>query len=151
MLPATWTAVKRLDPNASDDSSLMQLSSWWSSNPSQVAGIGSKKGQIAKGFDADFVVKPYCHLCLMQQFSLCICICLLCALQFWGHHVCHVWFPATGSTSFICFAVCSTVLSVFWVPLPASESCIENCCMPMLMLSDLHFSLYYMAASLCML
>lgn len=62
VLPATWTAVKRLDPNAPDDSTLMQLSRWWSSNPSQIAGVGSRKGQIAKGFDADFVVRDFCHL-----------------------------------------------------------------------------------------
>ena len=56
VLPATWTATKKLDPNSGDESSLLQLSKWWSTNPSHVAGLGSKKGQIAKGFDADFVV-----------------------------------------------------------------------------------------------
>lgn len=57
MLPATWTAVRKLDSNASEDVSQMQLSRWWSSNPSQLAGIGARKGQIAKGFDADFMVR----------------------------------------------------------------------------------------------
>ena len=70
VLPATWTAVKKLDPNAQDRSSLMLLSRLWSLNPSQIAGIGSRKGQIAKGFDADFVVKPCCSYAL-QQLALC--------------------------------------------------------------------------------
>ena len=49
--------MKKLDPNTGIDSRLLQLSKWWSANPSHVAGLGSQKGQIAKGFDADFVVR----------------------------------------------------------------------------------------------
>lgn len=105
MLSATWTAVKKLDPNDPDDSSLMQLSRWWSSNPSQIAGIGSRKGQIAKGFDADFVVKPYCHLCCCTN-SLCVSAhvaSLLCALRFWNT-MSATCFPRTGGSPFVCIA-----------------------------------------------
>ncbi|KAA6420022.1 MAG: allantoinase [Trebouxia sp. A1-2] len=56
MLPATWTAIKKLDPNADTDSSLLRLASWWSWQPSQTTGLKSSKGQIAKGFHADLVV-----------------------------------------------------------------------------------------------
>ncbi|KAL3162052.1 hypothetical protein ABBQ38_009118 [Trebouxia sp. C0009 RCD-2024] len=56
VLPATWTAMRKLDPHAQEELSLLQLSRWWSTNPSQIAGMGPRKGQIAKGFDADLVV-----------------------------------------------------------------------------------------------
>ncbi|KAL0052815.1 hypothetical protein WJX82_008241 [Trebouxia sp. C0006] len=56
VLPATWTAVKKLDPEADTESSLLRLASWWSLQPSQTTGLRYSKGQIAKGFHADLVV-----------------------------------------------------------------------------------------------
>jgi len=56
VLPATWTAVKKLDPKADTETSLLRLSAWWSMQPSETTGLGSSKGRISKGFDADLVV-----------------------------------------------------------------------------------------------
>lgn len=117
VLPATWTAVKRLDPSATDDSKLMQLSRWWSSNPSQIAGIGSRKGQIAKGFDADFVVKHFFHLVYC---SSCHSVCPCCQLAMHppGHHVCN-WCTGIHFWSVMC-AACLMLL-------PAQDIVICTC------------------------
>ena len=50
LLPATWTAVKRVGMEVSDAVRLLSVA------PAQVAGLGSRKGSIAVGKDADFVV-----------------------------------------------------------------------------------------------
>jgi allantoinase len=49
-LPALWTHARERG------ASLQQLARWTSTNPAKFAGLGSRKGQIAPGFDADLVV-----------------------------------------------------------------------------------------------
>lgn len=49
-LPNVWTVGRDFDV------SLCDLTQWLSWRPSQFAGLETKKGQIAPGFDADFVV-----------------------------------------------------------------------------------------------
>ena len=49
-LPATWDAMKKrgLGPEL--------LARWWSQAPARLAGLQERKGAIAVGLDADFVV-----------------------------------------------------------------------------------------------
>ncbi|MGI4833856.1 MAG: allantoinase AllB [Janthinobacterium lividum] len=49
-LPVLWTAAR---PRGA---TLPDLARWLSTNPAQLAGLGQRKGQIAKGFDADLLV-----------------------------------------------------------------------------------------------
>ena len=49
-VPAVWTAM------ASRGLSLDRLAQWLSAGPAALAGLGRVKGQIAPGFDADFVI-----------------------------------------------------------------------------------------------
>lgn len=49
-LGAVWSEAKRRG------ATLPQLSEWMSRAPARFAGFGARKGRIAKGFDADFVV-----------------------------------------------------------------------------------------------
>jgi allantoinase len=49
-LPAVWTEASRRGHG------LGEISSWMSSRPAALAGLGRRKGQIAPGFDADLVV-----------------------------------------------------------------------------------------------
>lgn len=56
VLPATWTAMKNLDPTADTESNLLRLSMWWSMQPAQTTGLGASKGRITKGYNADLVV-----------------------------------------------------------------------------------------------
>lgn len=62
MLPATWTALQKLDPETDTDTKLQMMARWWSSAPSMTTGLNATKGQITEGFDADLVVryKPQC-------------------------------------------------------------------------------------------
>jgi allantoinase len=48
-LPVVWTGMRRRGFNLSD------LARFLSQRPAQLAGLTGKKGQIAKGYDADFV------------------------------------------------------------------------------------------------
>lgn len=61
-LPATWTAMaaRGLKPEL--------LSRWWSTFPAQLAGLGARKGAIAEGMDADFVVRS------RARQALCPCV-----------------------------------------------------------------------------
>ena len=56
-LPATWTAMQKLDPGVKSTTALLQLSQWWSARPSQIAKLSSSKGRIEAGMHADFVVR----------------------------------------------------------------------------------------------
>ena len=98
MLPATWTAIKKLDPKADTESSLLRLASWWSLQPSQTTGLSSNKGQIAKGFHADLVV---CTAVLSR-------FCLFCSAR----DVLHM--PHVPSESFvvICVNACDVLCCV---------------------------------------
>jgi allantoinase len=49
-LPAVWSEARRRG------ASLADLTQWMSTRPAAFAGVGKSKGQIARGFDADFVV-----------------------------------------------------------------------------------------------
>ena len=59
-LPATYTSLKAqlstLKVESSDLSVRGQLARWMSAAPASLAGLGERKGRIAEGFDADFVV-----------------------------------------------------------------------------------------------
>jgi allantoinase len=49
-LSAVWTEARRRGAR------LEQLAEWMSSGPAKFAGLGQRKGRIAPGYDADFVV-----------------------------------------------------------------------------------------------
>ena len=49
-LPIVWTEMRRRSLP------LHRLAGWMSANPANLAGLGSRKGRIAAGFDADLVV-----------------------------------------------------------------------------------------------
>jgi allantoinase len=49
-LPAAWTAAR------GQGISIESLARWMSTTPARLAGLGSRKGAIARGYDADFVV-----------------------------------------------------------------------------------------------
>ncbi len=49
-LPAVWSEARRRG------ASLADISRWMSARPAAFAGVGARKGRIAPGFDADFVV-----------------------------------------------------------------------------------------------
>ena len=49
-LPAVWTEAQRRG------ATLEALFSWMSAAPAEFAGLGGKKGRLARGFDADFLV-----------------------------------------------------------------------------------------------
>jgi allantoinase len=49
-LPAVWSEARRRGANLAD------ISRWMSARPAAFAGVGARKGRIAPGFDADFVV-----------------------------------------------------------------------------------------------
>jgi allantoinase len=59
-LAATYTSLKSqlstLSVASSELSILSLLSRWMSASPASLAGLGERKGRIAEGFDADFVV-----------------------------------------------------------------------------------------------
>ena len=50
VLPATWTQGRQRGLT------FEQMVRIWCVNPAELAGMGDIKGQIAKGFDADFVI-----------------------------------------------------------------------------------------------
>lgn len=58
VLPATWTALQKLDPDSDTDTKLQLMARWWSSAPSTTTGLNATKGQIAVGYDADLLVWP---------------------------------------------------------------------------------------------
>ncbi|GAA4382951.1 allantoinase AllB [Hymenobacter koreensis] len=49
-LPVLWTAAEKRG------ASLLDISKWLSSNPAKFIGMSHRKGQIAKGYDADLLV-----------------------------------------------------------------------------------------------
>jgi allantoinase len=49
-LPAVWSEARRRGAG------LAQLAAWTSARPAVFAGVGRRKGRIAPGFDADFVI-----------------------------------------------------------------------------------------------
>ena len=49
-LPVTWTEATRRGFSLSD------IARWMAEEPARLAGCGSRKGRLAPGFDADFVV-----------------------------------------------------------------------------------------------
>ena len=57
-LPATWHGMQQrgLGPEL--------LARWWSQAPAQLAGLQDRKGAIAPGLDADFVVSAPITTCL---------------------------------------------------------------------------------------
>lgn len=58
VLPATWTALQKLDPDSDTDTKLQMMANWWSLAPSKITGLNATKGQIAEGYDADLLVRP---------------------------------------------------------------------------------------------
>jgi len=49
-LAATWTAARRHGAQPAD------LARWLAAGPARLAGLGARKGRIAPGYDADFVI-----------------------------------------------------------------------------------------------
>ncbi|MBX9669525.1 MAG: allantoinase AllB [Candidatus Obscuribacterales bacterium] len=50
VLPAVWSQASRRG------ATIQQVTTWLSKNPAELLGLSDRKGRIAKGFDADFVV-----------------------------------------------------------------------------------------------
>jgi allantoinase len=61
-LPAVWTGARARGLD------LAQIVAWMSTNPAKLAGLGQRKGRLAKGYDADLVVwRPESSFTVQQE------------------------------------------------------------------------------------